>query len=454
MEDPAKLIESISVISLYFFNSDVTSSQFCHWLRDKKETKAAYDFVSKEIQFAQPVDKSSLNIFIYKVFELFNKLDLNACQIHLKKQNCVIFDFVSAILKGKFLNYDTKNLELFQIIFAKLMLPFRHPTIFTQTVEGAYPEAASDVVADDTRLRAINFQRCKKAAYEPDFKDIWYLLDKKQRYNNHITILELHKSKKTTPKALFFCNFPYPFFTRDEDFIKQHNEFIAKTQVDLMDLIINFIKGKLEKIDADLVARKSELKTICDSIDVPVDNVFKWINDSQENLLRGTFEKARRKADRCENRPFVKRVESNSNNDSSELSILSVDSTEKHAPRSSSRKPDRNVHYSPTRSNNNRRDRDFDRSISRQGRGILKNVNDSIPYDRFEGNFYDEYASRSNGKRHNFGIRHDSDYSHYRENGKSYRPRYDMASNYNNSSGNFDRKNSRKARFQSSRERK
>jgi hypothetical protein len=135
---------------------------------------------------------------------------------------------------------------------------------------------------------------------------IAFLMNKLARYQNHVDIFKLHlaKDEPSTPSSLFFCNFPAPFLSDDEEFVKAYNILIADFQTKTMDLIMSRLNYFIELLKSKINSIKNNLsKNI--QIQPTIDEVFDNLDKSVKSGLENKFKAAISKVDRCKPRPYI-----------------------------------------------------------------------------------------------------------------------------------------------------
>ena len=78
------------------------------------------------------------------------------------------------------------------------------------------------------------------------------ILNKKQRFENHISIYKTHLERNTTPAALFYCYFPRPFLWDDPDYVNMHNERIKQCQIQQLRKDIEYWNDKISSFDSEI----------------------------------------------------------------------------------------------------------------------------------------------------------------------------------------------------------
>ncbi len=112
------------------------------------------------------------------------------------------------------------------------------------------------------------------------------LINKKQRFENHISIFETHLVKKTTPASLFHCYFPRPLLWDDHDYIDMHNQRNNKWQKEMLQEDSEYLKQKINNI-------KSEINSLSNNIDSTLaPRVIRDIEKAVEVHLTPFFDKA------------------------------------------------------------------------------------------------------------------------------------------------------------------
>ena len=71
------------------------------------------------------------------------------------------------------------------------------------------------------------------------------ILNKKERFENHISIYKTHLEKETTTASLFYSYFRRPFLWDDPYYVTMHNERIRKWQIQQMKQDIDYLNEKI-----------------------------------------------------------------------------------------------------------------------------------------------------------------------------------------------------------------
>jgi len=130
------------------------------------------------------------------------------------------------------------------------------------------------------------------------------VINKKLRYNNHIKIINSHKTNGTTPSSLFFNKFPRPFLIDDSIYVEKYNQLIHDFQTKTMDLILDRLNSRVECIDQKLDQIKQNL--IDKGLDINICNQnFSKLEIDNNKSLETQFKNANEKVLRSSNKPFV-----------------------------------------------------------------------------------------------------------------------------------------------------
>ena len=121
---------------------------------------------------------------------------------------------------------------------------------------------------------------------------------------NEMKKLKLHTKQKTTPKQLFYSNFPYPFVKNDKKFIAAYDRLIGKAQIDIMDFIINYLDKECKLV---LEKEIEELKAALRVLNFTEDDIYDTISlmyDNEAKNLKENFEKSLAKAAKIKNQTY------------------------------------------------------------------------------------------------------------------------------------------------------
>ncbi len=146
----------------------------------------------------------------------------------------------------------------------------------------------------------INFTNCREF--------IGHLMNKLFRYKNHLDVFKLHREKGSTTAPLFYCNFPAPFLSDDEEFVQAYNALIKTFQDDAISLIMSRLSSLISILESKLNAIKVNLGKYYEDTTL-LDSSLDELSKSVYSGLEGTFKAAINKVDRCHPRPFVAGVQ-------------------------------------------------------------------------------------------------------------------------------------------------
>ena len=121
---------------------------------------------------------------------------------------------------------------------------------------------------------------------------------------NEIKKLKLHTKQRTTPKQLFYSNFPYPFVKNDKKFIAAYDRLISKAQLDIMDFIINYLDKECKLV---LEKEIEELKAALRVLNFTEDDIYDTISlmyDNEAKSLKEIFDRSLTKAAKIKNQTF------------------------------------------------------------------------------------------------------------------------------------------------------
>lgn len=293
---------------------------FCNYFHDKLNSlsksnirgfknASRYKELSKDYinLFGSEIDTNNFINFTLKLFERFNNFDFIAYEFHLHKDCQNVYKCISQLIKKNFA-FEDERLNDNQ----KISLQLIHSTLAVEFIDDI--ETYVNKRVDATIDRTMNGKSILKNNYNEEnhlacndisFIPVGYLYEKIIKSESHINIMNYHINEKTTPKALFFGRFPAPYFKDDAEFIKAHNHIIEKTQNDIMNLIIDFHKIKINNLNEQLKIKKEELSSSGRYNHVNLEKVFTESRLLNEKRLYKWLESAKNKAEECEARPYT-----------------------------------------------------------------------------------------------------------------------------------------------------
>lgn len=245
---------------------------------------------------------------------------------HLKKENNAIVQFLKTIinfnghinecealkddqknsLKGVYFSLTSKfNLNDFiqaetaSQINDTINTNLNRSNLLNNTSSNAEFRGSNDTPAQKL-ARILNNKSNQK-----DFNFLRRKCNKYLRYKNHLTIIKYHLNKRTTPKSLFFSNFPEPMFQHDEIFIEDYNKIILEAQGAILRLNEKFIDNEIVKINDDINNYKSEFSKNTKYSQFDYEEVKKATMTYEEGFLKEVFAQKLFKAERCQVKEFT-----------------------------------------------------------------------------------------------------------------------------------------------------
>lgn len=256
------------------------------------------------------LDELKIDNFMVATIVIMNKYDKSDFvkrNIHLNKESDVIFKFVSNILKtgtridDKIL--EEKEKDKLRLIHSKLSTLFINDDGVTSYLEKLIEERLKrftmPISKPEQSYKEDDNVLCAKN--NPSFIRVKRIYNKHIRYNNHINIMKIHATRKTTPKSLFYNQFPLPFLKDDAVFIEAYNKIIAETQTKTMNLIKTTFETRVENLDKELDKIKEDFGTNAEFVDLDLNKIFEECKRLEEKNLSGYIKKSKYKAERCVN---------------------------------------------------------------------------------------------------------------------------------------------------------
>jgi hypothetical protein len=252
---------------------------------------------------------SNFIVTTINLFTALNEHDLLSLNLHLDKENNIIFSFLANILNKNFkidgIGLTNQQSDFLRIIHSKMSEVFN-------THRSNYLD---ELLEARIKRFNINNQNDKSPALEIAVKDKDFIkvkrdYNKRIRYQNHINNFNIHLNNNpmTTPDSLFYCRFPWPMFKDDEDFIKKYYDIIEDTQKRIMLLNIEYLNEKITVLDQNLDVIKDNLikeekwdpNQNKENLDfITVENVFKECINLEERKLKNYLMKSKYKTERC-----------------------------------------------------------------------------------------------------------------------------------------------------------
>jgi len=292
-----------------------------------------FKFLAEKIN----VHNLELKNFLIWTLSLYNDYSSdgeNFSNIHLNKENNSIINLLQHIIdfKGSIADcdpLDSTQKDQLTLIHYKFMSKFSNNGNHIETFLGNHVDshlnARNDQSAsfnnnvssnsNSSQNRLLNVINSNKK----DFKFIRKKLNKMLRYENHIEIFKIHKGRKTTPKSLFFENFPRPFFPDDVEFVEKHNNLILNFQNESMTMITETLEKRVSNVIDDINEFKTEFEEMPKYSEFKnnFDELKKIIYETEENQMLDMFVRNKQRAERCTVQKFqVQNFDGNSTNNS------------------------------------------------------------------------------------------------------------------------------------------
>lgn len=176
----------------------------------------------------------------------------------------------------------------------------------------------SQSIVVNNKLESINPSLFKN--YEECREFISSLFNKSLRYKNHVLIANRHLKEGTTPKMLFYRNYPQPFLSDDAEFINSYNNLVKDIQIKTLNLNIEFLQKRINTIDEKLSQIIINLVQSGLSQET-ANNNFRDLEKFNNDSLREVFERASEKFSKCKSMPFQVKMYRNRSTSKSKVSF-------------------------------------------------------------------------------------------------------------------------------------
>lgn len=308
---PKLLSDLVSFYKLYFnFLTDVKSIDIVavHLLDDMLSNEFQFSDLKLSIDYSDGISLRSLRSKIGDQFTTKN----STCQ---SSQNSSVVSFENSSVSSRFDNTSDN------LILSNLKLLFNE--FKTQIQQEMNSKLSNEMKLINDRISGINLNNTRYTSSQNSvnltFNDIGVdektgfdlekCINKKLRLQNKIKLLQSHIGKNTTPSSYFYGSFPSPYFYDDAEYVKLHNERIAKWQKEAMEQDIVYLQEKISQLDLEIDLLIQNYK---DKFSKPPKDVVKSIESNVEIMLKPSFDKSTEKLNRIEARPYKVRVKSNS----------------------------------------------------------------------------------------------------------------------------------------------
>jgi hypothetical protein len=252
---------------------------------------------------------SNFIVTTINLFTALNEHDLLSLNLHLDKENNIIFSFLANILNKNFkidgIGLTNQQSDFLRIIHSKMSEVFNthRSNYLDELFEARFKRL--NINNQNDKSPALDF-----AIKDKDFIKVKRDYNKRIRYQNHINNFNIHLNNKpmTTPDSLFYCRFPWPMFKDDEEFIKKYYDIIEDTQRRIMLLNVDHLNEKIMILDQNLDLIKNNLikeekwdpNQNKENLEfIPVENVFKECISLEERKLKNYLMKSKYKTERC-----------------------------------------------------------------------------------------------------------------------------------------------------------
>ena len=379
MVETINYTDAVRTFANYFVNkyskdlSQINARSFSNGFFRHENNNIMFKFLTDKIN----LNNLELKNFLIWTLSLYNDYSSdveNYSNLHLNKENNSIINLLQLIIdfKGTIVDcdpLDSTQKDQLTLIHYKFMSKFSNNGNHIQTFLSSHVDSHLNTRFDtsssfnnnvssnsnSSQNRLLNIINNNKL----DFKFIRKKLNKILRYENHIEIFKIHKDRETTPKSLFFENFPQPFFHDDEEFVEKHNNLIINFQNECMKLITETLLKRVSNVTDDINQFKTEFEELPKYSEFKnnFEDLKKIIYESEENQLLDIFVRNKQRAERCIVQKFkVKVFDGNSTNNSnaSNNSNTSHATSNNSSINSTNNRKRRNVNWSkPSRQNNN-----------------------------------------------------------------------------------------------------
>lgn len=153
---------------------------------------------------------------------------------------------------------------------------------------------------DQTSLNNVNSLNWDRIESSAEYYDICVQFERKSKKLAQLNSYKSHIEKKTTPKQLFYHNFPPPYLQHDDEFVKDYNHIISKTQVEIMQLCMNRLQHQIDLAETIATESLNKLRLSDNDRKIVIDRV-KTKTDSK---LKSYYAEVIDKASKCVAMPF------------------------------------------------------------------------------------------------------------------------------------------------------
>lgn len=365
--------------------------------------KDSFDYLKDRVKFDDELKKENFVLFCFRLFTEFNNCNFMNAQLHLDKENFVIVDCLNILLIPVNLpveyNISNNEMDIFRIIHSKLIsvFNFNGETLLENFFNKKFNEKFDSMLRNRDKNEDYFNDIDKFLNFDINGKKLLRNFNKFLRYNNHIDILNFHKSNNTTPKCLFYSQHPYPFFIDSESFVEKHNQLIEKHQQEFMDLIICELNERIDKLKDENENIKLELSNNTNNLKFEIEDLFRRAENLEEKDLKEVFLKSKYKAERCKNVKYVAKKSSDSENSQQQSQQF------KDAYYYKNLSQNNNLNQSLNNSNNSQFERTSNKNVSFGNSSFRSNSNtridNSFNNGRRNNNFNSSFSTkrRSNG---------------------------------------------------------
>ena len=245
----------------------------------------------------------------FKLFEMLDSHDFLSKNLHLDKENNIIFTFLANVLCRDFKVdnnvFSSEQKDKLRIVHSKMS------EIFVTNSSKYLDEFLNNKLKRMNLNNNGDSEAYNLAKNDKDFIKIKRNYNKRIRYQNHVDNFKIHLSNQplTTHSSLFYHRFPWPMVRDDDDYIKKYYDIIEDTQRKIMELNVVFFENKIVSIDQTINDIKAELmlkdkwnleENAENEEFIPVEDVIKECNNIEQKNLKEFLRKSKYKTERCE----------------------------------------------------------------------------------------------------------------------------------------------------------
>jgi hypothetical protein len=321
-------LQSISVFCQYFNGIEdinkLNGYNFSNGFLNRNSNNTIHrDNLFKNIETNLNQDEKVLDVNNFLIWFYFIIIKMkeryNISNLYQNKENVHIYDLLAKLININFIiNEKVKTLSTQQIIDLKIIhsemvCNFNSQNdylndIINRRVDQILSNRSNHVDFSQSNDNDIFYNDILKFNLNK-FKKIIFNINKKIRYECHISILKSHLNKEiiSTPSSLFYNRFPRPFFMDKIEFINKYNKMINDFQVNTMNLIIEELEIRLNDIKEMINIEKDKLTN--DNIiilnNINMNHLLEYINKYEEKSLSTFLISAKSKCDKSKSKPYT-----------------------------------------------------------------------------------------------------------------------------------------------------